>query len=274
MEASPRYLGGGSFLARRDPRVLILVPIAFVVAAAQVRDWRVMLVLVAIAFWYYAAARIPWRAVRANWTFVLVFVFIMAGVNGIIAGAKSAGEVDTSATLFTIPLINVDVTGGSLSFAFNLFLRFLAIAATGFPLAFSIRPGDLAVAFARLGVPARFAYGIDLTFKFLPTTAASLRETIAAQRLRGYEPPPTRNPIRRILQLRPLIIPVAMNSFIEAEDVVDALDLRGFGTQKRTWLRQLAFGPLDILIIVFFALLAVAASAASLTGWMPPLWTP
>ena len=274
MEVSPRYLGGGSFLARRDPRVLILVPIAFVVAAAQVRDWRIMLVLVAIAFWYYACARIPWREVRTNWTFVLIFVFIMAGVNGIISGAQASGESDTSATVFTIPWINVAVTWGSLSFAFNLFLRFLAIAATGFPLAFSMRPGDLAVAFARLGVPARFAYGIDLTFKFLPTTAASLRETMAAQRLRGYEPPPTKNPIRRLVQLRPLIIPVTMNAFIEAEDVVDALDLRGFGTQKRTWLRQIAYGPIDIAIIVFFALLAVAATAASLTGWMPPLWTP
>ncbi|POH62262.1 hypothetical protein C3B61_15355 [Cryobacterium zongtaii] len=272
MEVSPRYLAGRSFLGRRDPRVLIGVPALTVVVAAQVEDLRVMAALVVIAFAYYASARIPLREVRSNWTFVLVFVLIMAGINGIIVGAQASATSDDNATLATIPLIGVPVTIGSISYATNLTLRFLAIAATGFPLAFSIRPGDLAVAFARLGLPSRFAYGIDLTFKFLPSTAASLAETIAAQRLRGYEPPPTHNPIKKVLQLRPLMVPVTVNSFIDAEDVVDALDLRGFGTQKRTWLRQLRFGAVDYLVVGFFLLLALLATTASLTGRMPALW--
>jgi energy-coupling factor transport system permease protein len=272
MEVSPRYLAGRSFLGRRDPRVLIGVPVLAVIAAAQIDDLRVMAVLLVIALAYYFSARIPFADVRNNWAFVLVFVLLMAGINGIIVGAKASGTIDTSDTYFTVPLLNIPVTVASLSYAANLTLRFITIAATGFPLAFSIRPGDLAVAFARLGMPSRFAYGIDLTFKFLPTTAASLQETIAAQRLRGYEPTPTRNPIRRLLQLRPLMVPVTVNSFIDAEDVVDALDLRSFGTQKRTWLRQLRYDGADWAVTIFFALLAAAVTLASLTGRMPALW--
>jgi energy-coupling factor transport system permease protein len=156
----------------------------------------------------------------------------------------------------------------------NMLLRFLALVAVGFPLAFAIRPGDLAVAFARLGVPARFAYGIDLTFKFLPSAAANLQETAAAQRLRGYERAETRNPVRRLREVAPLMVPVTITSFVDAEDTVDALDLRGFGTAKRTWLREIRYTPADWTVTALAVLLAVAASVASIAGLMPSAWIP
>lgn len=269
MDVSPRYLGGNSFLGRRDPRVLILVPILFVIAAAQVKDLRWMAALTALGFAYYFSAGIPFREVRRNWAFVGIFVVISAGINGLVVGAS---QPEPSPTVLTVPLLDFSITVTALSYAGNMLLRFLALVAVGFPLAFAVRPGDLSVAFARLGVPARFAYGIDLTFKFLPSAASHLRETAAAQRLRGYERTATKNPIARLKEIQPLMVPVTVNSFVNAEDTVDALDLRGFGTQKRTWLRELAFGPADYAIILVAALLALAATVATVTGWMPPLW--
>ena len=274
MEVSPRYLGGDSFLGRRDPRVLILVPVMFVVTASQVRDLRWMAALAVVAFAYYLSARIPFREVRSNWAVVAVFVLVFAGINGLIVGATGSGEPEAGATLFTVPVVGLAITEGAVSYAVNLLLRFLALVAVGFPLAFAIRPGDLAVAFARLGVPARFAYGIDLTFKFLPSAASNLQETAAAQRLRGYERTQTRNPIRRLREVAPLMVPVTITSFVDAEDTVDALDLRGFGTRKRTWLREIRYTPVDWTVTGAAVLLAVAASTASLSGLMPSAWIP
>lgn len=274
MEVSPRYLGGDSFLGRRDPRVLIVVPVMLVVTATQVKDLRWMAVLTAVAFAYYLSARIPFREVRSNWAVVAVFVVVFAGINGIIVGATSSGESATGTTLLTVPLIGLPITEGAVSYAVTMLLRFLALVAVGFPLAFAIRPGDLAVAFARLGVPARFAYGIDLTFMFLPSAAANLRETAAAQRLRGYERADTRNPVRRLREIAPLMVPVTITSFVDAEDTVDALDLRGFGTAKRTWLREIRYTPADWTVTALAVLLAAAASVASLAGLMPSAWIP
>lgn len=110
MEVSPRYLGGDSFLGRRDPRVLILVPVMFVVAASQVRDLRWMAALLVVALAYYFSARIPFREVRTNWAVVAVFVVVFAGINGLIVGATSPGE--TGATLFTVPLVGLPITEG------------------------------------------------------------------------------------------------------------------------------------------------------------------
>ena len=61
-----------------------------------------------------------------------------------------------------------------------------------------------------------------------------------------------------------------------AEDIVDAMDLRGFGTGKRTWLRQLAYQDLDRWALGVMALTLVVATVADLTGylnpWYPPGW--
>ena len=75
-------------------------------------------------------------------------------------------------------------------------LRFLAFVASGFPVAFAVAPADLGVSFAWLGVPVKFAFAIDLTFRFIPSLAADLRTTMDAQRVRGYDwERPAANPI-------------------------------------------------------------------------------
>ena len=43
MNIAPRYLGRGSWLARRDPRLLLLVVALFVFAIVQVWDVRLLL---------------------------------------------------------------------------------------------------------------------------------------------------------------------------------------------------------------------------------------
>ena len=78
MNIAPRYLGRGSWLARRDPRVLILVVALFIFTVLQVWDERVVLLLLAVAIVYYRSAGIAWRTIRRNWAFVFVFILSAA----------------------------------------------------------------------------------------------------------------------------------------------------------------------------------------------------
>lgn len=275
MDVTPRYLGGDSFLGRRDPRVLLLVPALYVVAVAQIDDVRIMLGCAVVAFTYYSAAGIPWRAVRANWIFVLGFITMIVVVNTILTGSMSPTTPGASTVLFTVPLLGTVVSVATISYAVTLFLRFVTIATVGFPIAYAIAPADMGVAFARLGMPQRMAYAIDLTFRFLPSTWASVHETIDAQRVRGYDHRRGgRNPVARLLALRPVVVPVTVNALVDAEDTIDAMDLRGFGTGKRTWLRDLAFDRTDLLVIAGFCVLAALMTAANVTGFADSVWVP
>src|SRR5688572_16527159 len=105
MNVAPRYLGRGSWLARRDPRVLILAAIFAAATVPQVFDLRIALVLLVIAHLYYRAAMIPFHLVRGQWIFVFIFLTIIVTFNTIITGGEVGSLVrDDLHVLFMLPL--------------------------------------------------------------------------------------------------------------------------------------------------------------------------
>jgi len=268
MNIAPRYLGRGSWLASRDPRVLIVAVVLFVFGAIQVWDVRLMAVLFVVAVIYYRSAGIPFRAVRYNWLYVLIFVGFIVTTNTIITGGElrqtTSGDLHV---FFYLPLFGTPVSAESLSYAVTQLLRFLSMAAMGFPLAFAVAPGDIGPAFARLRVPEKFAYAIDLTFRFLPSLADDVRTTIDAQRIRGYEYEKVgRGPIGRVRRVVPILVPVTINAIVGAEDTIDAMDLRAFGTGRRTWLRRLAFDRDDRLLLLGLIGLTIVVTTLAFNG--------
>ncbi len=236
MNVAPRYLGRGSWLARRDPRVLLVSLALFVFTVVQVWDLRILLVLAAVAAVYYSSAAIPFEAVRVQWAYIGFFITFVVVVNTLITGGELRGYTeDELHVLFHLPLFGTPISAESLTYAIAQYLRFGSMAAVGLPIAYAIAPGDIGPAFARLGVPYKFAYGMELTFRFIPSLGADMQTTIDAQRLRGYEwEKRGRTPIGKLTRTVPLITPVTMNAIVGAEDTIDAMDLRGFGTERRT----------------------------------------
>lgn len=276
MNIAPRYLGRGSWCSRRDPRVLLISLAFFVFAVIQVWDMRILAGLALVAALYYRSAHIPFREVRVQWGYVAFFISFVVLVNTLLTGGELRGySADELHVYFRLPLFGTPISAESLSYAGAQILRFGSMAALGFPIAFAIAPGDIGPAFARLGVPYKFAYGIELTFRFVPSLAADMQTTIDAQRIRGYEwEKRGRTPIGKLTRTIPLLTPVTINAIVGAEDTIDAMDLRGFGTQRRTWLRELAFDSTDKVVVIGFAVLLLAITFLSFSGltelWVPP----
>jgi len=280
MNITPRFLGRGSWLAQRDPRVLILVVILYIFTMVQAWDIRLVLPLAVIAFVYYRSASIPFREVRRNWIFAVTFFTLLVIINSILTGDRVRGiGITVVHTYFTVPLLGTPVSAESLTYAMSQWLRYLAMVTVGFPLAFCIAPTDLGTAFARLGIPEKFAFGLDLTFRFIPSLAVDYRETIDAQRVRGYEPVARGNPVARLRRLVPVLTPLTMSAIAGAEDTIDAMDLRAFGTGRRTWLRELRFDRTDYLVLGGYVLLLAVVTLADFTLgtgiiWVPPFIIP
>jgi energy-coupling factor transport system permease protein len=277
MNIAPRYLGRGSWLSRRDPRVLFVSLAFFVFAVIQVWDLRLLAVLAVIAGAYYRSARIPFREVRIQWAYVAFFISFVVIVNTLLTGGELRGATDEELHIyFRLPLFGTPISAESVSYAIAQLLRFGSMAAMGFPIAFAIAPGDIGPAFARLGVPYKFAYGLELTFRFVPSLAADMQTTIDAQRIRGYQwEKMGRTPVGKVTRTVPLLTPVTINAIVGAEDTIDAMDLRGFGTQRRTWLRQLALDGTDRAVLIGFGALLLVVTVMSFAGmtelWVPPL---
>ena len=275
MNIAPRYLGRGSWLARRDPRVLVLAVVLYIFGVIQVWDGRVVLLLFVAAFVYYRAAGIPWSAVKRSWLFVSVFLLLLLLFNTFLTGGVVGGFRREDLHVFaTVPVLGTPISAESVSYAATQFVRALAMVAIGFPVAFAIAPADFGVTFAGLRLPYKFAYAIDLTFRFLPSLAADLQTTLDAQRIRGLADPKGRNPFARMRAMAPVVVPLTVNAIAGAEDTIDAMDLRGFGTGPRTWLRHLAFDRVDRLLIAGFVSLAIGLTIAGFVTTSSRVWVP
>ena len=73
----------------------------------------------------------------------------------------------------------------------------------------------------------------------------------------------------------PVVVPSVINALVGAEDTIDAMDLRGFGTGRRTWLKHLIYDRVDKLVIGYFVaqflVLTVLGFATAISQiWVPP----
>jgi energy-coupling factor transport system permease protein len=268
MNIAPRYLGRGSWLARRDPRTIILVVALIGITVIQIWDIRIVLAFFAGALLWYRSARIPFSMVKRQWVFVTVLVSLIVLWNTILTGGEvGAITRDEMHVLFLLPLLGTPISAETLSYGATQFARFFTFAALGFTMAYAIAPADLGVSFARLKVPEKFAYAIDLTFRFMPSLANDLGATMDAQRVRGHEWDKGKGgPIAKLRRTVPLVVPLTMNAIVNAEDTIDAMDLRAFGTGKRTWYRELVYDRTDRIILAFVVTLLVTFTILGFAG--------
>jgi len=229
-------------------------------------------------FFWIMTALMGWDGDEIQLTFIwigCVFLSILVLFNTIITG----GEVGSLThgdlhVLFTIPIIGTPVSAEAVAYGATQMVRFLTFTSVGFPIAYCVAPNDLGPAFARLRVPSKFAFGVDLTFRFIPSLADDLQTTVDAQRVRGYDPDKLgRGPVGRLRRLGPVVVPLTINAIVNAEDTIDAMDLRAFGTGPRTWLRELVYERPDKLILLASVSILAIIIALNVAGYTD-LWTP
>jgi energy-coupling factor transport system permease protein len=73
--------------------------------------------------------------------------------------------------------------------------------------------------------------------------------------------------------MAPLIVPVTIHAIIGSEDIIDAMDLRAFGTGPRTWLEQLHYRRRDYFLIGLAVLIFSLSISFSLLG-LGKFWVP
>jgi energy-coupling factor transport system permease protein len=272
MIASFKYLDKQTPIHRLDPRTKIVLLLCAAFTAASLRDLRALLARLALAIVYYALARLPWRATRAAWRFILFFIVVLAGFNTLILGVGAAGP--GAVVLARLPL-GIQITWQNVIESLSVICRMLAGAFIAIPLTFTTPPTRFGVAFRGLGLNDKIAFAVDLAIRLVPTYGADFRSTLDAQRARGYEVDKLKGGLfERVRRLAPLAVPVTMNAILSGEDIANALDMRGFGLRPRTWLHARPLRPVDWALIALGLGLLVGGVVWRIMGggqlWVPP----
>jgi len=251
-----KYRPRDTFIQRLDPRTRFIFMACIVLALTlpEIWDYRIIFSLFLLSLTLYLMARIPWKDVRRAWMYIFILVFFIVGINAVLFGRGGPSSLTSypSPVVFVLSLLGWEkpITVARLWFAVVQIARMLTMAMLALPFPYTLDPNIYGITFKRMGVSDQISFTMDLAFRFLPTFARDLTITIDAQRARGYEVEKLSGGIvSRIQRLAPLIIPVTMQSTVTGEEVIDAMDLRAFGTARRTWLKELHYAPRDYLMI-------------------------
>ena len=257
-----KYRPRNTLIQRLDPRTrfILLACIIFAIAIPDIWDYRIVFPLFLVSLTLFLMARIEWADVKRPLLLIFILVVFIIGLNAFLSGRGGPASVfdPDSPVLVTIPLVIpgtslgwlVPVSVAKAWFAFIQILRLLTMALLALPIPYTVEPNIYGTAFKQLGSSDKFSFTLDLAFRFLPTFARDLVMTVDAQRARGYEVEKLKGGVfAKIRKLAPLVIPVTMQSTVTGEEVIDAMDLRAFGTAPRTWLTQLHYAPRDYFVI-------------------------
>lgn len=117
-----------------------------------------------------------------------------------------------------------------------------------------------------VGLPYAFCFAIGTALRLFPTFLGAAGTVRQAQEARGLDLS-SGNPIQRLRNYIPLLIPVFMTAFRNVQTQSMALEARGFDTRReRTFYGRRTFQTYDWIATVFGLAIAVGSIGLSLSG--------
>ncbi|WP_058270312.1 energy-coupling factor transporter transmembrane component T family protein [Olsenella massiliensis] len=237
------YSGGTTLLHRCNPISKMALAVAFCVATFFADSYLALVGLIALVVLLGVYAGVARRVLAMLGAFLVLACF-MTLVQTLIV--RSGDHV----VLW--------VTSDGLALGTHVALRLVAFALPLMTMLAITRFSDLANAACEvLRLPYRYAFTLTTALRFVPIFTDQMERIMEAQTARGVEFD-TRNPIRKLMLMLPLIAPLLISSVGKADDTALAAEERGFYLRTRdSSLKRYPFRPVDVPVLCLAVALVV-----------------
>lgn len=129
-------------------------------------------------------------------------------------------------------------------------------------------PSEFAASLNTIGVSYRISYSVSLALRYIPDIQREFREISLAQQARGVEMSRKVSLVKRLKSASAILIPLVLSSMDRIETISNAMELRGFGkNKKRTWYAARPFTRWDYLAMgVCMGLMVLSFGLTVLNG--------
>ena len=228
-------------------------------AAMLTYDTRLLIVLPVVSILCFAVSKIRLSDV----SFMLGFTAVFLVLNNVLIFLFSPQH---GVTLYGTCHVIADlggrwvITREQLFYHLNLFLKYLSTIPIVLLFVCTTQPSEFAASLNRIGVKYTIAYSVALALRYIPDVQREFHEISQAQQARGIEMSKKQRLSKRLKAAGAILIPLILSSMDRIEIISNAMELRGFGkNKKRSWYMARPFRASDILSMLFCALLLAAA---------------
>jgi len=255
------YLQRDSIIHRLDARVKIAwFLLAFAASVACQWDGSLSVFVYVSLIIGLALAKISIK--RALLTVIYSVIFLLVTV---LVWASMYQDVGNY--IATFPLANIRLTDVGLLVGTGKFFLIVNPITAFLLLVSTTRMYDLHYVFTKAGLPYKAGFMFALALGLLPYTFVEIKNIIDVQKARGIAID-SRNPVRRIIYVVPIFVPLVIRMMSYIWDLSIVLSVRGFGASpKRTYYFIPRWGLRDTVALIILVLIYSSLIALRVVGF-------
>lgn len=229
------------------------------ITAMLTYDTRVLIFMLVASLIIYKISGTEWRQVGTVFKFILFFLCI--NLIAIFFFAPDQGTlIYGTRTVLAHLFGHYDVTAEQLFYEFNVMMKYMTVVPSVFMFITTTDPSEFAASLNKIGISYKIGYAFALTLRYIPDVQDDYRKIKNAQEARGIDMSKKAGFKTRIKNVSAIIFPLVFSSMDRIDVVSNAMELRGFGkNKKRTWYSEKPLRRADYITIVVVAVFAVAA---------------
>lgn len=240
-----QYYPASSFVHKLDPRVKLLLLIAYIVMIFVANSFYGLALCALLLLAAIIAAKVPFGSVLRSVKGVIFILIFTSLLNVFFHGGERL--------LVEWWVIRIYLEG--VIFAVFLTLRIFLLVMASSVLTLTTTPVTLCDGLESLLYPLTlikipvhvFALIMSIALRSIPTLIDETNRIISAQKARGADFE-TRNIFKKVKAIIPVLIPLLLSAFRRAEELGDAMEVRCYGCgEKRTKYKKLKLGWRDLI---------------------------
>ena len=253
------YIPGKSVIHALTGTTKLVFFLLFTFASMLTYDTRVLLGLMVISFSCFAVSHIRFKDVSFVFWFMVVFL-LMNNFFIFLFSPDQGTEIYGTRVVLCHLFGRYDLTREQLFYHFNISLKYFVALPIALLFITATNPSEFASSLNAVGVSYRIGYSVALALRYIPDIQRDYRNISTAQQARGVELGKKVKLHKRVKNSISVLMPLIMSSLSRIEAISNAMELRGFGKEKkRTWYVQRKFSSRDYIAIAFGAVILTAS---------------
>ncbi|MGE8206911.1 energy-coupling factor transporter transmembrane component T family protein [Heyndrickxia sp. NPDC080065] len=228
----------------------LLIFIMWSSAAMLTYDTRVLLFLLVLSITIFIVSKVQLREIA----FVMLFIILFLILNNIaiyIFSPQEGVEIYGTSHVLVDLAGRYNITAEQLFYQFNITLKYFVVIPAALLFIVTTHPSEFAASLNKIGVNYKIAYAVSLALRYIPDIQRDFRNIAQSQQARGIDLSKKEKLFKRVKNAASIIIPLIFSSLDRIEVISNAMELRGFGkNKKRTWYSAKPFKRADYITIL------------------------
>lgn len=227
------------------------------VAAMITYDTRVLVCMLCMSIVIFKVSKIRVRDISVVLGLAAIFLLMNNLFVYLFSPEYGVGLYESRTVVCTIAG-PYTITLQQLFYHLNMTMKVICVVPVALLFIACTDPSEFAASLASIGVSYRVGYSVSLALRYIPDVQREYRNISQAQQARGIDLSGKDKVFTRMKNSVAILLPLVLSSLNRIETISNAMELRGFGkNKKRTWYRLRKMTRKDWLVVALVIVVLV-----------------